>query len=297
MSDVGLVVLALLVVLYFLPAAIAMNRKAKRSAGIALLNLFLGWTFIGWVGALIWAVSDNTTGHAHVRPGAGSRAPEPGRPAPRSAHPEPGRPTSRPPAIRISKKGVLLSVFGVFGVGIILGLVESFVGSRVEERRKELLDRRTAWGECMQKLEESGNFESGIESALERNRICRSGADRRRRRHVVERDAFVFGPSPFTYEVERKPTSSYRPPSTAVPLQRRIEPTPTTAEERRRRASKGGFQRSWPQYFEGQRVPSALQRAPRGNEIELMMLCGYEGYPWSLERCERWAKRRVDKGK
>lgn len=244
MSDAGLVVLALLVVLYFLPAAIAMNRKAKRSAGIALLNLFLGWTFIGWVGALIWAVSDNT---------------------------EPGRPTSRPPAIRISKKGVLLSVFGVFGVGI-LGLVESFVGSRVEERReerrKELLDRRTAWRECMQKLEESGNFESGIESALERNRICRS--KRRRRQvltgHVVERDAFVFGPSPFTYEVERKPTSSYRPP-----LQRRIEPTPTTAEERRRRA---------------------LQRAPRGNEIELMMLCGYEGYPWSLERCERWAKRK-----
>ena len=95
---VGLVGLVVLVVvlggLYFLPTVIAMNRKAKRSAGIALLNLFLGWTLIGWVGALIWAVSDNTTGHTHVRPGAGSRDPEPGRPAPRSAHPEPGRPTS-----------------------------------------------------------------------------------------------------------------------------------------------------------------------------------------------------------
>ena len=187
-------IVLLLVVLYFLPTAIAMNRKAKRSAGIALLNLFLGWTFIGWVGALIWAVSDN----AHGRPGAsGIPAPEPGRPAPRSAHPEPGRPTSRPPAIRISKKGVLLSwgVFGVFGVGIFL--VESFVDSRVEERRKELLDRRTAWRECMQKLEESGNFESGIESALERNRICRSRSSREQvltggeGEHVVERDARV----------------------------------------------------------------------------------------------------------
>ena len=58
----GLVGLVILVGLYFLPTAIAMNRKAKRSAGITLLNLFLGWTFIGWVGALIWAVSDNTTG-------------------------------------------------------------------------------------------------------------------------------------------------------------------------------------------------------------------------------------------
>ena len=30
----------------------------KHSAGIILLNLFLGWTFLGWLGSLIWACCD-----------------------------------------------------------------------------------------------------------------------------------------------------------------------------------------------------------------------------------------------
>lgn len=42
--------------LYFIPSII--GRDKKRSDGIQILNLFLGWTFIGWVIALIWAVSD-----------------------------------------------------------------------------------------------------------------------------------------------------------------------------------------------------------------------------------------------
>lgn len=43
-------------VLYFLPAIIAFARS-KRDAGlILLLNFFLGWTAIGWVVALVWAV-------------------------------------------------------------------------------------------------------------------------------------------------------------------------------------------------------------------------------------------------
>lgn len=39
--------------LYFLPAII--GRHKRDAAGIFLLNLFLGWTVIGWVIALIWA--------------------------------------------------------------------------------------------------------------------------------------------------------------------------------------------------------------------------------------------------
>jgi hypothetical protein len=27
----------------------------KPFAGIAILNVLLGWTFLGWVGALVWA--------------------------------------------------------------------------------------------------------------------------------------------------------------------------------------------------------------------------------------------------
>lgn len=44
----------ILVALYFLPSLIGM--KQKNVASIFVLNLFLGWTFIGWVIALSWAV-------------------------------------------------------------------------------------------------------------------------------------------------------------------------------------------------------------------------------------------------
>lgn len=43
-------------VVYFVPSMVAWYRGAPRRAGIFVLNLFLGWTFLGWVGALVWAV-------------------------------------------------------------------------------------------------------------------------------------------------------------------------------------------------------------------------------------------------
>ncbi len=45
------------VVLYFLPAIIAENRKHHNKGAITVLNLLLGWTFVGWVAALVWAAS------------------------------------------------------------------------------------------------------------------------------------------------------------------------------------------------------------------------------------------------
>jgi len=42
--------------IYFLPAIVACLNKKKNAAGIFVLNLFLGWTGIGWIIALIWAV-------------------------------------------------------------------------------------------------------------------------------------------------------------------------------------------------------------------------------------------------
>lgn len=41
--------------LYFLPFLVGYNKK--NAVSIFLLNFFLGWTFIGWVVALIWATS------------------------------------------------------------------------------------------------------------------------------------------------------------------------------------------------------------------------------------------------
>lgn len=42
--------------LYFLPAIVAAARRTHNSTGILLLNIFLGWTVIGWVFALVLAI-------------------------------------------------------------------------------------------------------------------------------------------------------------------------------------------------------------------------------------------------
>jgi hypothetical protein len=52
----GLISLAIALGLYFAPTLIAGHVKHRQITGIFLLNLLLGWTFIGWVAALIWAV-------------------------------------------------------------------------------------------------------------------------------------------------------------------------------------------------------------------------------------------------
>lgn len=47
-------------VIYFLPTVVATSRNHKNMASVFLLNLLTGWTFLGWVGSLVWAVSANT---------------------------------------------------------------------------------------------------------------------------------------------------------------------------------------------------------------------------------------------
>jgi ABC-type transport system involved in cytochrome c biogenesis permease component len=43
--------------LYMLPTLIAAQRRVSAVSGIGALNLLLGWTFVGWVLALIWALA------------------------------------------------------------------------------------------------------------------------------------------------------------------------------------------------------------------------------------------------
>lgn len=45
---------------YFAPYAIARSRRHRNSDAILMLNLVLGWTILGWVGALIWAATGTT---------------------------------------------------------------------------------------------------------------------------------------------------------------------------------------------------------------------------------------------
>lgn len=48
-------VIAVLSVGYFLPWAIAASRRKSNTLAIALLDLLLGWTIIGWIIALVMA--------------------------------------------------------------------------------------------------------------------------------------------------------------------------------------------------------------------------------------------------
>ncbi len=54
-KEIWTFVLIIIVVLYFVPAFIARNKR--NSSAIFWLNFLLGWTFLGWVGALIWAMT------------------------------------------------------------------------------------------------------------------------------------------------------------------------------------------------------------------------------------------------
>ena len=51
----GLVLLAFAAILYFLPALVALRRGHHNRNAIFVLNLFLGWTLLGWIAALVWA--------------------------------------------------------------------------------------------------------------------------------------------------------------------------------------------------------------------------------------------------
>lgn len=56
-SFVGIIVFLTLLSLYFLPTIIALIRRQPNALAIFLLNFFLGWSFIGWVVALVWSVT------------------------------------------------------------------------------------------------------------------------------------------------------------------------------------------------------------------------------------------------
>jgi hypothetical protein len=43
-------------VMYFIPSIVALARNKRDTSLIFLLNLFLGWSVIGWVIALVWAL-------------------------------------------------------------------------------------------------------------------------------------------------------------------------------------------------------------------------------------------------
>ncbi len=62
-------------IFYFCPTFVAAGRDHHNVAAIFVLNLLLGWTFIGWVAALVWSLTAIT------------KAPPPAKPDPRTGWP------------------------------------------------------------------------------------------------------------------------------------------------------------------------------------------------------------------
>lgn len=58
--------LVCLLALYFLPSIVALMRG--RFASVFVVNLFLGWTLVGWVAALAWALAPNNSPVKRKRP-------------------------------------------------------------------------------------------------------------------------------------------------------------------------------------------------------------------------------------
>jgi hypothetical protein len=63
----GIVGLAVAAVVYMLPSIVAARRNHHQSPAICILNVFLGWTLLGWAAALVWACTA-TPGRSPLSP-------------------------------------------------------------------------------------------------------------------------------------------------------------------------------------------------------------------------------------
>lgn len=57
---VWLIVAIFAAALYFVPTIIAGMRHHPQTVAIGALNFLLGWTFLGWLGALVWCLTNTT---------------------------------------------------------------------------------------------------------------------------------------------------------------------------------------------------------------------------------------------
>ena len=53
----SIVLIILVAMVYLFPSIVACSNKKANAGAIAVLNIFLGWTFLGWLGSLIWAMT------------------------------------------------------------------------------------------------------------------------------------------------------------------------------------------------------------------------------------------------
>ncbi len=59
-----LAIVAVALAVYFAPTLLALHRKVTNTGSVLVINLFLGWTLIGWVVALAMAARTVKTAEA-----------------------------------------------------------------------------------------------------------------------------------------------------------------------------------------------------------------------------------------
>lgn len=53
------IVLSLIILAYLLPSLVAFARHHRNDNSICVINIFLGWTILGWIICLAWSFSSN----------------------------------------------------------------------------------------------------------------------------------------------------------------------------------------------------------------------------------------------
>ena len=60
MDNIPILILLCVIVagLYLIPSIIAVKKNHLDTTAIIIINIFLGWSFVGWVVALVWSVKE-----------------------------------------------------------------------------------------------------------------------------------------------------------------------------------------------------------------------------------------------
>jgi len=67
MENMIVVGIWIIVLSYFLPTFIALVRNSSKKMGIFIVNFLTGWTFIGWLIALVWSFTSESTNDKNLR--------------------------------------------------------------------------------------------------------------------------------------------------------------------------------------------------------------------------------------
>lgn len=49
----------IILLIYFIPSIVGFSKKKHNAGAIFVLNLFAGWSVIGWIIALVWATTND----------------------------------------------------------------------------------------------------------------------------------------------------------------------------------------------------------------------------------------------